>query len=92
MKESVLSLEEKNNTTLGFLLSYCPQVLKIFHDWPVKYYFWQFWFMITRLKDQIQLSIDSTRALCYKYFVAMKYRWICIYLFLSEIPPFNIES
>ena len=37
MKESVLSLKE-NNTTLVFLLSNCPQVLKFFYDWLVKYY------------------------------------------------------
>ena len=29
MKESVLSLKEKTHTTLIFLLSNCPQVLKI---------------------------------------------------------------
>ena len=28
---------KKNNTTLFFLLSKCPQVLKIFYDWPVKF-------------------------------------------------------
>ena len=29
MKEFVLSLKEKNKTTLFFLLSSCPQVLKL---------------------------------------------------------------
>ena len=33
---------KKNNTALGFLLSNCPQVLNIFYDWPVKYYFWRY--------------------------------------------------
>jgi len=33
MKEFVLSLKEKR-TTLVFLLSNCPQVLKIFYDLP----------------------------------------------------------
>jgi len=32
MKESVLSFEEKNNTTLVYLLSNCQQVLNIFYD------------------------------------------------------------
>ena len=39
MRESVLSLKEKKPTTLVFLLSNCPHVLKIFYDWPIKYYF-----------------------------------------------------
>ena len=38
MNEFVLSLKE-NNTTLVFLLSNCSQVLNIFYDSPVKYYF-----------------------------------------------------
>ena len=29
--------------------------------------------MITRLKNSVQMSIFSTRALFHKYFVAMKY-------------------
>jgi len=29
--------------------------------------------MITRLQDLVQLSVSSTRALFYKYFVALKY-------------------
>jgi len=33
--------------------------------------------MITRLWDQVQLSLYSTRALFQKYFVVMKYRRIC---------------
>jgi len=32
MEESVLNFEEKNNTTLVYLLSNCRQVLKIFED------------------------------------------------------------
>jgi len=32
MKESVLSLKEKNIITLVFLLSNCPQVLKVIYD------------------------------------------------------------
>ena len=34
-----VEFERKNNTTLVYLLTYCPQVRKIFYDWPVKYYF-----------------------------------------------------
>jgi len=40
MKESVLSLKEKNNPTLVSLLSNCPLVLQIVYNWPVQYYFW----------------------------------------------------
>ena len=58
-----VEFERKNDTTLVFLLSNCPQVLKIFYDLPVKYYFWCLWCMITRLYDRVQLSIYSTRAL-----------------------------
>jgi len=49
MEEPVLNLKEKNNTTLVFLFSNCPQVRKIFYDSPVKNYFGQFQYMITRL-------------------------------------------
>ena len=47
MKESVLSLKEKNNTILVFLLSNYLQVLKTFYNLPIRYYFWQFLYMIT---------------------------------------------
>ena len=41
---------KKNTTTiLVFLISICLQVVKIFYDWPNKYYFWWFQYMITRL-------------------------------------------
>ena len=33
LKEPVLSLKEKQNTTLMFLLSNCPRVLTVFYDW-----------------------------------------------------------
>ena len=75
-----------NKTTLDFLLSNCPQGLKIFYDWSVKYYFWRVWYMITRLRYLVQLSIYYTRALVHKYCVAMKYRWICVLLVLGENP------
>ena len=35
MKVSVLSLKEKSNTTLVYLLSNCPQVLKYFMTNPL---------------------------------------------------------
>jgi len=38
------------------------------------------WFL-----DQVQLSIYSSRALFHKYFVAMKYRLICIYLVWAKV-------
>ena len=49
MKESVLSLKDKNNTTSVFLHSNCLQVLNIFKDSPVKYYFSRFQYMILRI-------------------------------------------
>ena len=39
----------KNSTTLVFLLSNFQQELKIFYDWPLKYYFCWFRYMIFRL-------------------------------------------
>jgi len=33
---------KNNNTTLVFLQPNFPQVLKLFYDWSVKYYCWQF--------------------------------------------------
>jgi len=39
MKESVLSFEENNNTTLVYLLSNYRQVLNILKEYPVTYYF-----------------------------------------------------
>ena len=80
-----------NKTTLDFLLSNPPphphpQVLTIVYDVPVKYYFWRFWCMITRLRYLVQLSIYYTRALVHQYCLAMKYRWICVFLVLGENP------
>jgi len=34
-----------NAKTLFLILSNCPQVLKIFSDWPVKYYCWSIWWL-----------------------------------------------
>ena len=44
---------ERKNITLVFLLLNGPKVL--FYNRPVKYYFWQFRYMITRLYD-VQFS------------------------------------
>ena len=63
MKEFVLNLNKKITTTLDFLLSNWSQVLEIFYDQPVRYYFWWLGYMITRLWNWVQLSIYSTRAL-----------------------------
>ena len=38
-EEICVEFERKNNTALVFLLSNCPQVLKILYNWPFKYYF-----------------------------------------------------
>ena len=67
MKESVLSLKE-NNTKLVFLISNFPQVLTIFFDWPVEYYFWRNRNMINGLYNPGQLFIYSTKALFRKLF------------------------
>jgi len=26
-------------------VSNCPQVLKLFYDWRVRYHFWRFWYL-----------------------------------------------
>ena len=54
--------EQKNKTTFDFLLLNCPQILKIFYDSPVKYYFWRYWYMIIRLWNLVQFSIYFTWA------------------------------
>ena len=38
-EEICVEFERKKTTALVFLLSNCPQVLKIFYNWPFKYYF-----------------------------------------------------
>ena len=76
-----------NKTTLDCLLSNCTQVLTYFMTNPIIYYFWRFLYMITMLWNLVQLSIYYTMAFFHKYVVAMKYRWICQFLFLSESPP-----
>jgi len=39
-------MKEKTTLTLVFLLSNCPQVLKIVYDSPVKCYFWGVWYTL----------------------------------------------
>jgi len=41
--------------------------------------------IIIRLWNLVQLSIYSTRAYFHKYFVAMKYRWICQFWFWAKV-------
>jgi len=48
--------------------------------------------MITRLWNLVQFSIYSTRTLFYKYCVAMKYRWICIYFDFERKSTFNTNK
>ena len=52
MKESMLSLKEKNTTSV-FLLLNCPQVLTIFYVYPVNYFLGRFHYTIPILKDQL---------------------------------------
>ena len=47
MKESVMSLNLKNPRTIGFPTFKVTKVLTIFYDWPIKYYFWRFRYMIS---------------------------------------------
>jgi len=73
IKVSVLSLKEKSNTTLFFLLLNCPQVLKLFMTNPLNI------ILTTLVYDysiigSIYLSIYSTEASFHAYVVAMKYR------------------
>jgi len=76
-------VKETNNRSLIFLLPNFPQLLQIFYDSPIKYYFSPFGFMIPRL---CCLYI-SQKALFHKYFMATKYRCICKILILNESPP-----
>ena len=52
-----VKFKRKNNTT-GFPTFKLP--VRTHLCWPAKYYFWQFWYMITRLWDSAELSIYST--------------------------------
>jgi len=40
VREFVLNLKEKYNTTLVFLLSNYPHVVNLFYHWPFEYYVW----------------------------------------------------
>ena len=71
-----VKFERKNNTTLVSLLTNCPQVIKDLYDWPVKYYFWWFWYKNTMLYGWVQLWICFIRC---GYDVHM-----CIYFFYCE--------
>jgi len=48
-KESVLNLKKTTHYIIGFSTFKLPATLKICYDSPVKYYFWRFWYRITRL-------------------------------------------
>ena len=66
---------------IGFLLSNCPQVLKLFYEWPVKYCFddlgiWLLGYMISSVVYIFYLE-------------AIKYRWMSKCWILRESPPFT---
>jgi len=69
---------EKSNTTLVFLLSNCSQVLKQDYRTHQLYVIFDGFCMIT----MIEFSCLYYELLFHKYFVAMKYRWICIVFIL----------
>jgi len=46
--------------------------------------------MITKAMEFSSVVYISTRALFHKYFVAIKYRWICHLLVLSKSLPLNL--
>ena len=81
---------KEKHTILVLLLLNCLQELKTFKTDLLNIIFLWFLFMITRLQDQVQLSINFTRALFHEYFVAINYRWICIFLILSESAPLTL--
>ena len=57
MKESVLSFKENTPHFCLFFTLELPQALKLLYDWPIKYYFWWFRYMITRLYNLVYFSI-----------------------------------
>jgi len=61
MKESVLSVKEKQQHTTSFPSFKVPASTNIFEAWPVKSNFWRFRYIITRLYDWVQLALYSTR-------------------------------
>jgi len=73
-----VEFERNNSTQLVIPLLNYPLVLKVFHDWPVKYCFFEdFGIWLLGYSDRVQLSTFSTGPLFNKYLVAMTYRWIC---------------
>jgi len=69
-----LSLKYKH-ATLGLLLLNCPKVKHLFMTDSLSNSFDYIRYTISRLyNDRVQLSINLTKALFHKYFVAIKYR------------------
>ena len=48
---------EENKLNIVFPTFKSARVLKLFYDWPGKFYFWQFMYMSIRLNDRVQFSI-----------------------------------
>ena len=90
--ESMLSLKEKNNTTLIFLLSNWLQVLKLFYDWPVNIMFDDFGIWLLGYRIEFSCLFIQQRYNFISFFVAMKNRGMCIFLTLSGIAPLKINS
>ena len=83
-----VEFERKNNTIMALLLSNCLQVLTIFYDWLLEYYFW--WFRhICLLGYRIKFScLHIPHG---HYFLGTLWLWnkMNLYFFsiLSESPP-----
>ena len=78
----------KRNTTSVFLLSNYSQELKIFYDWPVKYYFWHFGICLLGYRIEISfLYIPQGH-----YFISTLWLWSTDeygFFLLSESPSLN---
>ena len=91
-KEFCVELVRKNNTTLVFLLSNCPQVLKSFMTDPLNIIFDNFWIWL--LGYRIELScLNILKAY---YFMNTLWKWntdeYCVFLVLSESAPLTHKN
>jgi len=59
--------ERKRNIALVFLHSNCVICVKIFYDLPFKYYFWQCWYMLTKLSRSLKVNSMIKLETCYFY-------------------------
>ena len=82
-KECCVEFWRKNNTTLVYPLSICRQVLNTFKTNPLNIIFDDFSICLLGYRTEFSCLYLPER---HNYCMAVKYRWICKFLILSESP------